>query len=322
MTFKDLLTINPSPRRGLLVHEWVILAYALITLCIVIICATSYSDVDAMIWTRVRLVTLTLALWGLYRLVPCKLTLLTRIATQLLLLGEWYPDTYEINKILPNYDPLVAGWDQCLFGCQPAHTFSADMPWLWFSEIMYLGYGSYYLMIFIVPMLYFFKDYKRFTDMCGIIITSFFLFYFVFILFPVAGPQYYFEAIGIDSVEQGIFPSVGSYFASHHECLPLPGEPAPFRAFVQFMHDSGERPTAAFPSSHVGIATVILFVAISYCRRLRDYATLYWYVPLYVALCFSTVYIKAHYAIDALAGLVFGTVFYFVLSRLIIKDRK
>ena len=36
-------------------------------------------------------------------------------------------------------------------------------------------------------------------------------------------------------------------------------------------------------------------------------------LPLYVLLCFATVYIQAHYAIDAIAGLLTGVVFYFVL---------
>jgi membrane-associated phospholipid phosphatase len=36
-------------------------------------------------------------------------------------------------------------------------------------------------------------------------------------------------------------------------------------------------------------------------------------LPLYVLLCFATVYIQAHYAIDAIAGLLTGVVFYFAL---------
>ena len=35
--------------------------------------------------------------------------------------------------------------------------------------------------------------------------------------------------------------------------------------------------------------------------------------PFYVFLCLATVYIQAHYAIDALAGLVSGTLLYFIL---------
>lgn len=316
MSIKNIFTIEARPVKGPLIHEWVIYAYALLTLCIVLVCATSYPDPEAMIWTRVRLVTITLALWGLYRLVPCPMTMAVRVLAQVVLLGEWYPDTYALNRILPNFDPLVAGWDQAIFTSQPALTFSETMPWLWFSELMYLGYASYYFMSVIIPLLFFFRFYDKFVETGGIIVTSFFLFYLIYVIFPVAGPQYYFQAIGIDNALAGIFPDVGTYFTTHQECLPLPGNDGPFRALVQVAHDAGERPTAAFPSSHVGIATVLLLLGARYCRMRRRCTLLKWFVPLYILLCFSTVYIKAHYAVDAMAGLVFGTVFYFILEQL------
>jgi membrane-associated phospholipid phosphatase len=43
---------------------------------------------------------------------------------------------------------------------------------------------------------------------------------------------------------------------------------------------------------------------------------MYWFMPLYTLLCFSTVYIKAHYAVDAMAGIPFGIVFYFILAAI------
>ena len=75
-------------------------------------------------------------------------------------------------------------------------------------------------------------------------------------------------------------------------------------------HDAGERPTAAFPSSHVGIATVVLWLAWESKNRKVIYVCL----PFAVLLFFGTFYILAHYAIDAIAGLFFGTIFYFGLK--------
>lgn len=73
------------------------------------------------------------------------------------------------------------------------------------------------------------------------------------------------------------------------------------------MQGHGERPTAAFPSSHVGISTVILLAS----RKLSSTLTAC-LVPFYLLLCFSTVYIGAHYAIDALTGIPCGiAAFYF-----------
>jgi membrane-associated phospholipid phosphatase len=39
-------------------------------------------------------------------------------------------------------------------------------------------------------------------------------------------------------------------------------------------------------------------------------------LPFYVLMCFSTVYIYAHYAIDVIAGLVTGTLFYLAFVRM------
>ncbi len=316
MDIKKYFLTEGKVVKGLLPHEWVIVGYAFITLSIVMVCATSYADPEAMVWTRIKLVTATLALWGLYRLVPCRIMMFLRVIMQVILLGEWYPDTYEINSILPNLDHVVASWEQSLFGYQPAEAFSEAMPQWWFSELLHLGYVSYYFLLVTIPLLYFVYWYEDFQRTSFIIISSFFLFYLFFDIFPVAGPQYYFHAIGLDKVAAGVFPELGTYFSNHRECLEIPGAHGPFRFLVQVAHDTGERPTAAFPSSHVGAATVVLFLAIRYCRKRRKWEMMYWYVPLYVSLCLSTVYIKAHYAVDAFAGFIFGTVFYFSLAQI------
>ena len=311
-----LLKITHSPIRGLLPHEWAVIFYVIMTLSMVVFCSTSYADPSALVWTRVKLVAAMLAFWGLYRLLPCPLMMLVRVLSQILLLGEWYPDTYTLNSILTNLDPVVATWEQEIFHCQPSLLFSEQMPWWWFSELMHFGYGSYYFLLLIVPLMYFARYRADFLRASFILITSFFLFYIIFDFLPVAGPQYYFHAIGTDSAMKGVFPDVGTYFATHRECLPMPGSDGPCHIFVQTMHDAGERPTAAFPSSHVGIATVLLLLLGRYCKKLKTLEPLVYYIPIYILLSLSTVYIKAHYAIDAIAGLVFGVIFYFALNTI------
>ena len=81
---------------------------------------------------------------------------------------------------------------------------------------------------------------------------------------------------------------------------------------METAHQSGERPTAAFPSSHVSICLTLLLLAWhSRCKPL-----FYTLIPFAVLLFFSTVYIKAHYAVDALAGLLSGLAVYALFFRL------
>lgn len=63
---------------------------------------------------------------------------------------------------------------------------------------------------------------------------------------------------------------------------------------VESVQKFGERPTAAFPSSHVGISTLILLLLI----RGRHYSAFTITFPLYLILVFATIYIQAHYVVD------------------------
>ena len=93
--------------------------------------------------------------------------------------------------------------------------------------------------------------------------------------------------------------------------LPIPGADGVFHNLVQIAHDAGERPTAAFPSSHIGASVVLLWLV----REVRAYWLLAILGVLTTLMFFATFYIQAHYAIDAIAGIFVGTAFYFLLSN-------
>lgn len=300
---KELFELEQKPKRGLMALELLVLGYMTLTLLIVLFLYTKLENPDALIFGRLRIGVMTLALWAVYRLVPCRLTRLARVLAQVGLLAWWYPDTYELNRILPNLDHHFIAAEQAIFGCQPSIEFAAACPWPVVSELMSLGYVSYYPMMVLVCLFFFFQRYKEFERCAFIILASFFIYYVVFIFVPVAGPTFYIKAVGMDSVMHGVFPALGDYFNTHNACLPTPGyTDGVFYDLVEVAKEAGERPTAAFPSSHVGVATVCMMLAWhSGNRRL-----LLFLLPFYVLLCFSTVYIQAHYAIDAIAGLVSG----------------
>lgn len=318
----DLFCLEKKPHKGLFALEWIIVAYTALTLVTVLFISTRLQHPDAMIWGRLRVLACTLALWLVYRLLPCKATRLLRVLVQLVLLGWWYPDTFEINRIFPNLDHLFASAEQSIFGCQPALLFHKAMPQIWFSELMDLGYASYYPLIGIVVFFYFFFRYTEFERASFIILASFFAYYVIFIYLPVTGPQYYYQAVGLEDIAKGIFPNLNDYFSTHAERMTSPGwTDGPFYHLVEQAHDAGERPTAAFPSSHVGITTVLMLLAWhSGSRKL-----FYFMLPFFLLMCLATVYILAHYAIDAIAGLVTGIGFYalfFHLSKGMTGGRK
>ena len=320
--FKYIFQIDKKPHKGLLAVEWFIMGYLLLTLLLMLFMTTKIKDPEPMLWGRFDIVMLTLALWVVYRLFPCRFTLLCRYILQLALLSWWYPDTYDFNRYFPNFDHVFAGYEQNLWGFQPALVFSQVCSHPVFSELMHLGYVSYYPLMVLVMLFYFFWRYSEFELSSFIIIESFFVYYVIFIFLPVTGPQYYYLAAGIDNIAAGVFPDVGNYFASHQEPLPMPGwSDGLFYHLVDSAHAAGERPTAAFPSSHVGVTTILMILA----WKTRNRRLFWGMMPFFVLMCLATVYIQAHYAIDVIAGWLSAVLIFAILhflGRKICPSRK
>lgn len=310
---KDLFAIEKKPLGGLMVFEKVAIAYAALTTLLVLFLYTRMSDPSAILMARVRFLAMTLALWGVYRLVPCRLMLGIRGVVQLALLGLWYPETYDFNRLFPNLDYLFAQWEQQLFGCQPALLFSQVLPSHVASELFDMGYGSYYFMIAVTAMFYFAFRYREFERATFVILASFFVYYLIYIFLPVVGPTFYYHAVGLKTIAEGVFPNVHDYFLTHTASLPSPGyTDGVFYQFVEDAKAAGERPTAAFPSSHVGVSTICMLLAWHSGNRRLFFV----YLPFYIFLCCATVYIQAHYLIDAIAGLITGVGLYFLMMWL------
>ena len=312
MAVNNLFKIERKPLKGLLTVEWIAMGYLLMTVVMMVIQWDMLQNAEEMIKGRIQFILVTLAVWGVYRLLPCRLTLFARIAVQMLFLSWWYPDTYELNRTLPNLDHVFASWEQTLFGCQPALLFSQKVSWGWFSELMCMGYVSYFPLMAVLLLYYFVKRYEEFEKAAFVILASFFAYYVIYILLPVTGPQFYYLAAGTDKIAAGVFPDLGNWFLTHYERMATPGwSDGIFHQVLNLAHDAGERPTAAFPSSHVGITTIVVLLALhTRSRWLTGFI-----LPFYFLMCFATVYIYAHYAIDVLAGLATGVVFYFVTMK-------
>ena len=292
--------------------EWTAFGYLLFTLLMMTCLWNRLVNTEAMLVGRCLFVTVTLTMWAVYRKMPCRLVMFLRIAVQMAFLSWWYPDTFELNRALPNLDHLFATCEQHLFACQPSLLFSQHIPWGWFSELMCLGYVSYFPLMLIVYLYYFFQRYQEFQTAAIAILCSFFAYYVVFVLLPVTGPQFYYLAVGTEKIAAGIFPNLGDWFLTHSERMAAPGwTDGFFYHLLDLTHDAGERPTAAFPSSHVGVTTVVMLLAL----HTRSKALIFTILPFYILMCLSTVYIYAHYAIDAIAGLVTGTLLFLILTK-------
>lgn len=313
---KSIFSPQSKPAKGLFFFEKVVMVYLAVTLLYILLTYAEHTDPVQPLLMRAKALLVTLAVWGFYRIYPSQLTVMLRAAAQLLMLAWWYPDTYQLGNILPNLDHIAATAEQNIFGSQPALHFSQSMSSPIFSELMYMGYASYFPLIALTAVYIFLYRREKFCWAINVIISSFFIYYTVFVLLPVTGPQYYYLAVGQEQITQGIFPNVHHYFHTHTERMTSPGYThGLFYHLVEQAHAAAERPTAAFPSSHVGITVILLLLA----ARLRCKPLLCIMLPFAILMLPATVYIRAHYVIDAIAGLITAPIIFSILTKLRIK---
>lgn len=199
-----------------------------------------------------------------------------------------YKETAMLNTLIfPKIDEFLSNLDQNIFKFQPSIEFSKHFNSLFFSELFYFGYFCYYLLPLVVfGVLYKFLP-QKIEEFGFILITSFLLYYFIFIIIPAEGPQFYFTFPDNYIEAQGIFGNA-----------------------IKLIQKNGEAPTAAFPSSHVGISWIVIFWLYQNFRKSVKY-----FLPFVILLMFSTVYIKAHYFVDVVAGFISAPIVFFLTFK-------
>lgn len=199
-----------------------------------------------------------------------------RVAYPVILTPLLYTELGHLNQLhVQGYlDPMVQGWEEALFGAQLSVVWAERQPWRWLSELMHLGYASYYVLIPISAVVVYWRggarELHRFTMITGL---GFLLCYLIFVVFPVAGPRYLYDR------------------------LQEPPARALFFDAVHAIAEGASSKGTAFPSSHVS-ATVAGWLA---CRRRARH----WFwisAPFVLLLTLGTVYGRFHYAVDSLAG--------------------
>jgi PAP2 superfamily len=203
-------------------------------------------------------------------------------------IGDWYPLlilTALYTEIgLANladgqaYDRIVLGWEQALFGFQPAREWIRSSPSVWLSWILHLGYLAYYPIIVAGPLaLWLTGQREAMHRAVTTIAVTFYLCYATYLLFPVVGPRHVFPAADNTATQTAIARMA--------------------EGFLEHVAAWG----AAFPSSHVAASVAATAAALREWRAIG----LALVVPT-VLLTLGSVYGQFHYAIDAVAGLGTG----------------
>jgi len=242
-----------------------------------------------LILIRLGILFLVFGILFFHKQVQSKLSEILREAYPLILSAYFYQETVNYNKLFfSNLDPYLEKADNYLFGFQPAIAFSDYISNHLFSELMYISYFSFYILIIGFFLIYYLLKEDKLSENVFYLTVSLYLFYLIFAIFPSAGPQYYFEA------PQNILPS--AYI---------------FDKIMHLVQEFGEQPTGAFPSSHVGISIIILILL---RKNFGNYFKIA--LPIVFLLILSTVYIKAHYVVDVVGGIMIAPMILFISKKL------
>ena len=174
-------------------------------------------------------------------------------------------------------DLFVQQLDLALFGVHWHEIWMSVMPGRWVSEVMHFAYFLYYLILVIPPLaIGFHRGPRAFRSVALALVITYLSCFLFYVVFPVYGPRAS-DAASLAAAPDGLFHSL-----------------------VERARASGDSPGTAFPSSHVAGAATIAWLGWRWLSR-RWFAIL---ALAALAVALATVYTQNHYAVDALAGLL------------------
>ncbi len=212
-----------------------------------------------------------------------------------LLYTAFFTETGLLNRMFfrEYLDPTIAQWEQQIFGCQPSVLFMEKLPWLAVSELFYISYFSYYVMIVGVGIALFVRSRQQFFHYISVVSFLFYVCYLIYIILPVIGSRAFFRQVDGYSLPEAIQQLAVT------DVYPESVQAGVFFQIMKWIYRVFEAPGAAFPSSHVAVALCTVYFSFRYLRPIR-----FAHLAVACMLCLSTVYCRYHYVVDVLAGLL------------------
>jgi len=186
------------------------------------------------------------------------------------------------------YDDVLIRIDHMLFAAHPTVWMerfnSAPL-----TAVLQIAYISYYGMPIALGTLLYLRDRRvEFETAVFTILLCFYLSYIGYMLFPAVGPRFTLNYLQTTDLHAG----------------PL------IQWMQQSLNSLEHNKTDAFPSGHTAVALVTLFFAWKYQQR----ALFRVLVPAVSALIVSTVYLRYHYVVDVISGMLLALLTIFISS--------
>ncbi len=189
-------------------------------------------------------------------------------------------------------DPFFMNIDKSIFGYLPSIEWAFRYKAFWLNEWLHFSYFSYYLMIVVLPVIFYLKKRKAMDELVFVVSLVFYFCYFVYSWLPVVGARYIPEAMQWTTQKSRGF----------------------FTNFMAVIYTYTPHLGGAFPSSHVAIAVVLTFITLKYFQPLGIICAV-----LTFFLAIATVYCHYHWFVDAVFGILTGGVGYLAAEKIFNK---
>jgi membrane-associated phospholipid phosphatase len=196
-----------------------------------------------------------------------------------------------IPLIWPRFlDDILIHIDHRLFGVNPTVWMERFIhPML--TNLLQLAYISYYFIpISLGIVLAVRKKQKNFDEAVFGIVLCFYLSYIGYLLFPAIGPRFtldYLQTTGFEASPMAL-------------------------AIQNALNRLENTKTDAFPSGHTAVALMTLY----YAWKSREKVLFWILLPVVSGLIISTVYLRYHYVIDVIAGVLLSAFTIYLAPRM------
>jgi membrane-associated phospholipid phosphatase len=275
------ITERSPVARAAYAFDWIIISYCLLMLFLILVLGRPLSDyVDelafygsaaVMAYLIMKYVDASRGRWHA----------LVRLLYPAALFIFFYRTTGGLMFLLTDQflDWQVVTFEKMILGANPTLYFDNRLLNVWTNEILSLCYFAYYPMLPVFLITVFVKKhYRIIREFTAAACLTFFICYLLFSLYPVEGPRWYFADLYANSIEGPVF-----------------------RPLVDFVMTHGAVRGGAMPSSHTGVALVVMLVCFRYYRP-AGWALL----PVVAGLALGTVWGRFHYASDVVVGAAIG----------------
>ncbi|MDP2300846.1 MAG: phosphatase PAP2 family protein [Ignavibacteria bacterium] len=189
-----------------------------------------------------------------------------------------------------DYDYLLIKMDRMIFGFDPTvELMKIATPLL--TELLQIIYATFYFLPMILAISLYYKkknvevDFVIFSTVYGFLFS-----YIGYLLVPAIGPRFHLHDFFVTNTELP-----GLFLTNFLREIVNTGESIP----TGTLNPMEVVQRDVFPSGHTMMTVIIMYLSIKLKSK-----TKYFLIPVGTLLIFSTVYLRYHYAVDVIAGLI------------------